>query len=185
MRIVEWLPTSDDGIAAALAEILHACVHNGASVGFILPFALADAQAYWRDSVLPRVASGQRVVWLASVDDRIAGTVSLDIGTFPNQAHRADVMKLLVHPDMRRRGIARALMLALEARAALEGRTLLTLDTRSGDAAEPLYLDLGYEFAGRIPGYARNPATPDLEATTILYKRLPSPAAPQTDRQSS
>ena len=32
----------------------------------------------------------------------------------PNQPHRAEVLKLLVHPDARRRGIARALMVALE-----------------------------------------------------------------------
>jgi GNAT superfamily N-acetyltransferase len=90
----------------------------------------------------------------------------------PNQPHRAEVKKLLVHPDARRRGIARALMLALEDVAAAEGRTLLTLDTRTGDSAEPLYLSLGYHAAGVIPRYARGPHSPELESTTFLYKEL-------------
>jgi hypothetical protein len=53
-----------------------------------------------------------------------------------------------------------------------EGRVLLTLDTRTGDAAQPLYASLGYVLAGVIPRYARAPEAPRLEATTIMYKEL-------------
>ena len=49
----------------------------------------------------------------------------------PNQPHRAEVAKLLVHPDARRRGIARALMVALEATGA--GRTTDAADARHVD----------------------------------------------------
>ncbi|MEJ1996375.1 MAG: GNAT family N-acetyltransferase, partial [Limibacillus sp.] len=71
-----------------------------------------------------------------------------------------------------RRGIGRALMLALEVFAAGRGRHLLTLDTRSGDAAEPLYLGLGYQPIGQIPGFSRDTFTDRLDATTIMYKTL-------------
>ncbi|HEX6739118.1 MAG TPA: GNAT family N-acetyltransferase [Vicinamibacteria bacterium] len=102
----------------------------------------------------------------------IVGTVTLDLGTPPNQRHRAEVAKLLVHPVARRRGIARALMIALEAVARAEGRTLLTLDTWTGREAESLYRSLGYVVAGVIPRYARGSLTPELEGTTIMYKDL-------------
>ena len=54
----------------------------------------------------------------------------------------------------------------------LNGETLLTLDTRTADAAEPLYLSMGYVLAGVIPGYARGPGSPELEDASILYKRV-------------
>jgi len=77
-----------------------------------------------------------------------------------------------VHPKARRRGVARALMQAVETVARKEGRTLITLDTRTGDMAETLYLSMGYIKAGIIPGYAVDPEGKKLEATTILYKEL-------------
>ena len=104
--------------------------------------------------------------------ERIVGTVQLELEMPPNQKHRAAVAKLLVHPTARRRGIARALMLALEDVARSEGRTLLTLDTVSGSGAELLYRSLDFIEAGVIPRYARGALTPELEGTTIMYKEL-------------
>ena len=113
-----------------------------------------------------------RDLFAAERDGRIVGTVQLDRDTPPNGRHRAEVTKLLVHPDHRRQGIGGALMDALEARALEQGRTLLTLDTRSGDAAEPLYRGRGYLAVGQIPDYCRDPFDRGLDPTTILYKRL-------------
>jgi GNAT superfamily N-acetyltransferase len=118
------------------------------------------------------VADGSRRVLVARWGERIVGTVQLNLAQPPNQKHRADVMKLLVHPDFRGQGIARALMAKLEDVARAEGLTLLTLDTRTGDMAEPLYMSMGYVLAGVIPEYARGPASPVLEATSFLYKKL-------------
>ena len=72
-----------------------------------------------------------------------------------------------------RRGIARALMVALEGVAQAEGWTLLTLDTWTGQAGERLYRSLGYTAVGTIPRFARGSTTPELEPTTIMYKELP------------
>jgi len=173
LSIHEWRPSAaaDDGLDE-LAGILHAAVHAGASVSFILPFSLDDARAFWRDQVVPRVAAGTRRVLVARLGSRIVGTVQLDLATPPNQAHRAEVLKLLVHPDARRQGVARALMIAVEGVARDANRTLLTLDTRTGDLAEPLYLSMGFLRVGVIPNYARAPHSPELEPTTILYKQL-------------
>src|SRR5262249_4151946 len=106
-------------------------------------------------------------------DARIVGTVQIDCATPPNQAHRAEVLKLLVHPSTRRHGIARALMIAIEEIARADGRTLLTLDTWTGSHAELLYRSLGYVTVGVIPRYARGSLTPELEPATLMYKELP------------
>ena len=122
--------------------------------------------------MLPGVRDGTRRVVLARADDRIVGTVQLVFPSPPNQRHRADVAKLLVHPAARRHGIARALMTRLHEIAAAAGRTLLTLDTVTGSGAEALYTSLGYVTVGVIPRYARAALTPELESTTIMYKEI-------------
>ena len=124
------------------------------------------------ERVLPGVRARTRRVLVARDNGRIVGTVQLDLAMAPNQRHRAEVLKMLVHPDARRRGIARALMVALEGVAKEEGRTLLTLDTVTGCPAEPLYLFLGFVVVGVIPRFARKALTPELEAATIMYKEL-------------
>ena len=176
-QIEEWRPdgpsaTSLDQDIDMLAEVLHAVVHAGAGVSFVVPFSRDEARVYWRERILPGVRARTRRVLIARWGARIVGTVQLDLATPPNQQHRAEVAKMLVHPEARRRGVARALMTSLEAIARSEGRTLLTLDTVTGGNAEPLYRSLGYVTVGVIPGYARASLTPDLEATTIMYKEL-------------
>jgi GNAT superfamily N-acetyltransferase len=177
IRIEEWKPPASQAAVVAkeldeLAEVLHAVVHDGAGVSFFTPFSIDEARAFWVDKVLPGVHTRKRRLLVARVDERILGTVQLEYETPPNQRHRANVSKLLVHPDARRRGIARALMLALEDIARAERRTLLTLDTVTGSGAELLYNSLGYTTAGVIPRYARGALTPELEGATFMYKEL-------------
>jgi GNAT superfamily N-acetyltransferase len=173
--IEEWRPDAVvplDADLDALSEVLHAVVHTGAGVSFVAPFAVEEARAFWIDKVLPGVRTGSRCVLVARHDGRIVGTVQIDCATPPNQTHRAEVLKLLVHPVARRRGIARALMIAVEEVARSRGRTLLTLDTWTGSHAEQLYNSLGYVTVGVIPRYARGSLTPQLEPATIMYKEL-------------
>ena len=174
-RIETWMPnrsSRDIEDVQMLAAILHACVRAGASVSYVLPFSFEDAEAFWTRDVLPAVAMGNRRLLVARTSGRIVGTVQLDLATPPNQLHRAEVRKLLVHPDARRQGIATSLMLTLEKEAANAKRTLLTLDTVSGGHAEMLYRTLGYSEAGVIPGYALNFDSSQIEAATIMYKEL-------------
>ncbi|MBV8543641.1 MAG: GNAT family N-acetyltransferase, partial [Acidobacteria bacterium] len=99
----------------------------------------------------------------------IAGTVQLRPAPMPNQPHRADVAKLLVHRRARGKGLGRMLMEEIERRARSDGFTLLTLDTKRGDAAESLYRRVGWIEVGVIPGYALNPDG-SLCDTVIFYK---------------
>jgi ribosomal protein S18 acetylase RimI-like enzyme len=155
-----------------LAALLHACVHDGASISFILPFAIDEAEAFWKEKVMPSIDDGGMVLLVAEQDGHIVGSVQLDHDMPPNQPHRAEVRKLLVHPDFRRRGIARRLMEELERRAARLGRSLITLDTRTGDSGEPLYASLGYQTVGIIPNFCRDTIENRLDPTTIMYKAL-------------
>ena len=154
-----------------LAEILHACVDEGASVGFVMPFGLDDARAYWLSKVAPSHQAGKRIVLAARLGGTIAGTAQFDFDTMPNQRHRGEASKVLVDPKFRRAGVARALMLEIEARAKAAGRWLVTLDT-AGDAAEALYRSLGYRVAGAIPFYARDVFEDRYDATRLMYKDL-------------
>jgi GNAT superfamily N-acetyltransferase len=177
IQVEEWRPGPPDAVDLdgdldALADVLHAVVHDGAGVSFVVPFSFEESRAFWHDTVLPGVRARRRRVVVARQGGRIVGTAQLDLATPPNQQHRAEVLKLLVHPIIRRHGIARALMLALESLARKEGRTLLTLDTWTGSAAEALYLSLGYVVVGVIPRYARGSLTPELEPATLMYKEL-------------
>jgi GNAT superfamily N-acetyltransferase len=175
VQIDRWIPDASSlrEDIDMLSAVLQACVHAGASVNFVLPFSHDDARAFWSSKVLPAVETGVCRVLVARSARQILGTVQLDLATPPNQPHRAEVRKLLVHPHARRRGIARALMLALEQEARELHRNLLTLDTVTGGFAEPLYLSLGYVKVGVIPHYAVRPDSPELDATTIMYKQLP------------
>ncbi len=155
-----------------LGELLSACVHDGASISFVLPFTRSESELFWSAKVLPAVRAGKLTLLVARHEGRIAGSVQLDHDTPPNQPHRAEVRKLLVHPNVRRRGIARLLMAELEQLTRRMGRHLITLDTRTGDKAEPLYASLGYATAGVIPGYCLDPIEDRLDSTTLMYKAL-------------
>src|SRR5207237_10741676 len=89
---------------------------------------------------------------------RTVGTAKLGIGRPPNQPHRADVKKLLVHRAARGHGTGAALMAGVEAAARRHGRTLLVLDTALGGDAERLYTRTGWTRVGVSPGSALWPA---------------------------
>lgn len=153
----------------ALYEVLRGCVAQGASVGFV-DTSHETLNRFWQD-VIYSLACGDKQLLVARQADRVVATVMVVLAMPPNGAHRAEIAKLLVHPDARRQGIARELMQRAETRARDAGRTLLVLDTRSGDTAEPLYLSLGWQTAGQIPFYACS-TEGVLDATTLMYKRL-------------
>lgn len=161
---IETLTNVEDEIDA-LAEILHECVLGGASVNFILPFSVDEARAWWRNF-------HGAIILVARIDGDVVGTVSLIPAKQANQPHRGDVAKLLVHPKARKRGVATALMKAVETKALEEGRTLLCLDTNSGDDAERLYHALGYTLLGKIPGFSIPTTGGEPKPASFFYRDL-------------
>jgi GNAT superfamily N-acetyltransferase len=155
----------------ALAAVLHDAVAHGASVNFMADFTLEDAAAFWRGQ-LPGLAEGTRHILVAETEDgRILGTVVVAFAAQPNQPHRADIGKMIVHSGARGRGTGQRLLEAAEALALDHGRTLLTLDTETGSAGERLYRRCGWTPLGAIPNYS---FTPDgrLMPATFFYKEL-------------
>jgi len=159
-----------------LAGLLVDAVDSGASVGFLPPLPLAEAERWWR-TLTEDVSAGRVLVLLLRVDGRAFGTAQLRLAQLPNARHRAEVAKVLVHSSARRHGYGRRLMDAVEQLARDTGRRLLVLDTLSGSDAERLYGRLGWTRVAEIPGYA---AVPNglFAATTIYYKDLGPVSSP-------
>lgn len=164
--MVEALDAAADASAErALAALLVDCVAEGASLSYLPPLAPGVARDAWK-RVSSEVALARRVLLVAWLDGVLVGTVQLGLATQPNQPHRADVEKLMVHPAHRRRGVGRALMQRAEQTARGVGRRLLVLDTRRGTAAEALYRATGWAEAGSIPGGELDAA---MQPCDILY----------------
>ncbi|MGV2126991.1 N-acetyltransferase family protein [Agrobacterium vitis] len=173
MTAVRLLNASDAREAIPdLCEILSDCVNGGASVGFMLPFDLETARPFW-EGVANAVEAGDILLLVAEHQGTVVGTVQIGMKQPPNQPHRADLKKLLVHRSARGLGLARLLMAEAEQRAARAGKTLLVLDTATGEPAEAIYEKLGWTPAGVVPDYALFPDGRFCD-TTIFYKRVGS-----------
>ncbi|HVW88469.1 MAG TPA: GNAT family N-acetyltransferase [Gaiellaceae bacterium] len=159
-----------DADVEGLTRLLVESVAEGASIGFMHPLDPGEAGAFWR-RVADGVAAGERAILLAEDGDGIVGTVHLVLAQPPNQPHRADVTKLLVHPRGRRHGLAASLMGELELLARDRGKNVLVLDTVTASAADRLYTRLGWQRVGEIPDFALL-AHGGLAPTTVFYKRL-------------
>jgi GNAT superfamily N-acetyltransferase len=153
-----------------LSEVLADCVEGGASVNFMSPYPPSEARRFF-DKVANGVASGELVLLAARLEGRIVGTVQLGLDMPPNQLHRADVKKMLVHRSVRGRGLGAALMVAIEEEARQRGRWLLVLDTVPGESGHRLYLRSGWLQSGTIPDFAQFPDG-RLCDTAIMWKWL-------------
>jgi GNAT superfamily N-acetyltransferase len=155
----------------ALAAVLADCVAGGASVSYMAPFPPEQARTAF-EGMAAEVEQGRRLVLAAFTDDgELVGTVQVILASPPNQPHRGEIAKLLVHRSARKRGIAQLLMKQAELEARAEGKTLLVLDTVTGDAAERLYARLGWTRVGVIPNYALYPDGRPCD-TTVFFKAL-------------
>ncbi len=159
-----------DAAVGGLADVLLDSIRDGASIGFLAGLTPDAAAAWWRAAL---DAPGT-LTWVAREQEPavvVLGCVQLRLAPEPTGRHRGDVAKLLVHSGARRRGVATALLLALEDDARARGLTLLLLDTQTGTPAESLYRRLGWTAYGTVPDHA---AAPDgqLTSTTFFYRRL-------------
>jgi GNAT superfamily N-acetyltransferase/catechol 2,3-dioxygenase-like lactoylglutathione lyase family enzyme len=167
------LPVSDADIRA-LAHLLVDAVDSGAAVSFLAPLTVERAEAWWRHTIS---TSDPRAIFLVARDDSgIVGTVQVHPAWAPNQPHRAEVVKLIVHRRGRRSGLGAHLMQAIEDAGRRAGFRLLTLDAKRGEAAERLYRRLGWTPAGAIPEFALDSDGTPHDAV-IFYKDLQPPSS--------
>ena len=154
----------------ALASVLHDCVAGGASVGYLTPFPYEQARAVFA-SFAVEFEQGRRLLLAAFAGGDLVGSVQVILALPPNQPHRGEIAKLLVHRSARRRGIAQMLMERAETEARVEGKPLLVLDAVTGDDAARLYGRLGWTTVGVIPRYALYPDGRPCD-TTVFWKAL-------------
>jgi ribosomal protein S18 acetylase RimI-like enzyme len=146
-------------------------VASGGSISFMHPVSQESAFAFWK-AIAKSVAEKERIMLVARDEHgAVVGTVQSVLNQRENQPHRADIAKMMVHPRARRRGIAEALMREIERLTFASGKTVLVLDTETGEAASHLYTKLGWQVAGHIPDYALKPHG-GLCSTTYFYKKL-------------
>lgn len=156
---------------ADLVKLLVDAVNQGASMSFVAPLSEQDAGKFW-DSIVKDLESGHIVLVAALDHDKVIGSAQLVLAWQPNGQHRAEVVKLLVRSDSRRRGIGTLLMRTLEEQAHALNRWLLVLDTEEGGDGENLYDRLGYTRVGTIPKFALNSDGSAYIATILYYKLL-------------
>jgi GNAT superfamily N-acetyltransferase len=174
VRIRQLTPQEAWEQVSALSAVLIDCVEGGASVSFMAPLTRERADAFWQ-GVAEGVASGERILLVAldPSSGMVAGTVQVILKQPENQPHRADIAKMLVHRQARRRGIGAALMRGAEEAAGQAGKTLLVLDTVTGSDGERLYERVGWVKSGIIPNYALWPKGGFCD-TTVFYKQIPA-----------
>ena len=155
-----------DGLAAVLAD----CVEGGASVGYLTPFSHEPARRVY-EAYAAEVERGSRLLLAAFAGDDVVGTVQVVFAPPSEPAaprrHREDARP----PLGARRGIGQRLMQRAEPEAQAEGKTLLVLDTVTGDDAERLYERLGWTRVGVIPDYALYPDGRPCD-TTVFWKAV-------------
>ena len=162
-RFAECLP--------GLGKLLTDAVDSGASLGFWAPLGHAEALLYWRE-VMQGMVDESLVLLVAEDEGEVVGSVQLVLSNRQNGAHRAEIRKLMVHTSRRGHGLGRALLSAAHVEASYRGRTLLILDTRTGDTGEKLYESMGYTRAAQIPGFTVE-RDGTRHGTTFFYHVLP------------
>ena len=162
--VIEEIKRLDEDLEE-LSELLKTVVNDEASIGFLPPLEQKEATNYWQTVLAPEV-----ILYVAKINNEVAGSIQLHLVTKPNGIHRAEICKLMTHPNYRRNGIGRLLMQKAEERAKQENRSLLVLDTREGDSSNRLYKSLGFQESGNT-GYAISP-NGELDATVIYYKMI-------------
>ncbi|WP_342359961.1 GNAT family N-acetyltransferase [Terrarubrum flagellatum] len=153
-----------------LSDILLDCVAGGASVSFMAGMTRDESDAFW-SGVIDDVAQGGRDLIVAETNGRLDGAVQSVFIDKPNQPHRAEVAKMLVHRRARGGGVGLSLLKAAEDAALAKGRWLMVLDTVSRSAGDRLYRRGGWTEAGEVPNYALMPDGA-LCPTTFFYKDL-------------
>ena len=108
----------------------------------------------WSENSVASELNNSLSFWLvATEDDAVVGYVGSQ-----TVMGETDMMNVAVHPDYRRRGVARALIETLIQGLKERDSHSLTLEVRaSNEPAIALYTDMGFQEVGRRRNYYRNP----------------------------
>ena len=172
-QVLQVTPQTFNNYREGLIALLVDAVHHGASVGFMDDLDVPQASAYFCE-VLSQLEQGSLLLWVLVEDQRVLASVQLALCQKANGLNRAEVQKLLVLNEARRRGLGQVVIQALENGARQQKRGLLHLDTEAGSPAENFYSALGYTRVGELPNYCRSPDG-HYSPTAIYFKTLSEP----------
>ncbi len=132
-----------------------AAVHEIERLSFATP---------WPSYAFEQELQGNRLAryLVARAGDRIVGFAG--VWLMVDEAH---VTTFAIHPDWRRQGIGRQLLLNLVELSITIGARRMTLEVRaSNDVAQALYRSFGFDVAGRRPRYYTDDGEDALVMTT-------------------
>jgi len=112
-----------------------------------------------------------RIVLVAEHDGEVVAMAHLDPSRAANATHRAEVQRVAVASRVRRLGVGRRLMKAVEETAREHRLTLLWLTTHDGSEACAFYEALGYTKLGVMPDYSKRPDG-ELSPGAFYFKEL-------------
>lgn len=138
----------------ALGTLWTAVTRAGGAVGFVADAPEEDIRASAGRVVEDVRAGRERLIALESGGD-LLGTVFLRGGRHATRQHRADVKRLMVHPDLQGRGWGKALLDAAVAHATAIGLQQLLLSARGGTALPGYYAKQGWTPVGVFPDALR------------------------------
>ena len=134
-----------------MIEIINMTAAHVAQIAEIEKLCFSDP---WSENSVASELNNPLSLWLVALD---GATVAGYVGS-QSVLDGADMMNIAVHPDYRRRGIARELVTGLADALAEKGVKSLALEVRQSNApAIALYEQLGFQQVGLRPNYYRNP----------------------------
>lgn len=159
-----------EDISLNLTQLLVEVIADGGSMGFLADVTVTELTAFWTLE-LSKVQSDMSVLVCAMDADSCIAVGILTFEAKANGRHRAEVRKMMTHPQYRHMGIASQILRRLEAVAFARGVRLLTLKTETGSVASVLYSHMGWTLMGGIPNYAAGPDR-SLHSVSFYYKEL-------------
>jgi len=180
-KAIEYNPFLHAQLLPSIASLHMACITTDHTLAtFLPPLSHAKVLHFWQGYAAD-VAEGLRDIImillpaqseLSEAEAEVVAVVVLHKPMAETGPFRAEVLKLFVSPEHRKKGLAKRLMVKLEEVARREERTLLMLDTETGSPAESVYPRLGYTKIGEIPGFGISPQDGSLRTETFFYKDL-------------
>lgn len=148
------------GLAAELGTLWTAVTRAGGSVGFMSDAPEEEIRAA-AERVIEDVLADREQLIVIVADGELAGTVFLRRGNGPRIAHRAELLRLMVQPNVQGQGWGRALLDAAVDHARTMGLEQLLLSARGGTDLPAFYEKLGWTPVGVWPGALRLGPGPD------------------------
>lgn len=148
---IHWPTVADERLRAAVHRMIYSVVGLGGAIGWLSPPDRAETDR-WLHEVLDRTRAGDAALALALLDGEVAAGGLWRRDATDVFRHRAELQKVMAHPQARGLRLGRRLLEALIDHARGNGIETLTLGVRGNNhGAIELYERLGFREWGRLP----------------------------------